>query len=73
MSPDQLPPCPNCGCRPHGYLELFETVENARCQHCQESINVRGMAQALDAFSDREIVAEGEANSSLLDEDDPDN
>lgn len=70
MPQQQCPPCPKCGCHPQGYLELFETVNCARCQHCQKEINVREMAQVLGSYSDAEIVAEGEKTGRLLCDDD---
>ncbi len=70
MTPIECPPCPKCGCRPHGYLELFETVNWARCQHCQQNIDVRNIAKSLDSYSDAEIMAEGEETGRLLCDDD---
>ena len=64
------PPCPKCGCPPAGYLELFETVDCARCQRCQEAINIREMALILEDYTDEEIAAEGEEAGRLLCDDD---
>ncbi len=66
MNSKNCPPCPKCGCPPQGYLELFETVSAARCQHCQQPINVREMAKVLDSYSDDEILAEGAEAGRLL-------
>ncbi|MFT7516971.1 MAG: hypothetical protein ACI84O_000757 [Myxococcota bacterium] len=72
MPNKDCPSCTKCGCAPRGYLELFETVSEARCQHCQQHISVREMSKVLDTYSDDEIMAEGFETGRMLCEDDLD-